>query len=244
MIKIIAGTDVGQRRENNEDAYAYRVIGENCGYAIVCDGMGGEKAGDVASTTACQILSKFFDRDLNEEVSEAATKAILFSAISAANAKVFSMSRENLQYNGMGTTLIVVVVVGRQMHVVNIGDSRIYLCKDRQVSQITRDHTVVQNLIDRGEISQEEALTHPQRHFITRALGVNNTLDIDYQMYDLEEGDMVLLCSDGLHSYLKTQELPELLRPCVREGSVQRLIDYANSHGGSDNITAVILVRS
>ena len=87
-------------------------------------------------------------------------------------------------------------------------------------------------------------MTHPQRHFITRALGVNNTLDIDYQMYDLEEGDMVLLCSDGLHSYLKTQELPELLRPCVREGSVQRLIDYANSHGGSDNITAVILVRS
>ena len=224
-------------------AFICRQIGEQTGYAIVCDGMGGENAGDVASATACRLIEKFFHRDIREGMSEGSAKAVIFSAISAANAKVYSMAKENPAYHGMGTTLVLAVVVGEQMHIVNIGDSRIYMVEKRAVKQLTRDHTLVQNMIDRGELSVEEAEHHPKKHYITRAIGVGDTLDIDYQMYELKKESVVLLCTDGLSNYLKLEKLPELLKSCIRKGSLQELIDYANNRGGSDNITAVVLYR-
>ena len=139
--------------------------------------------------------------------------------------------------------LVLAVVVGEQMHIVNIGDSRIYMVEKRAVKQLTRDHTLVQNMIDRGELSVEEAEHHPKKHYITRAIGVGDTLDIDYQMYELKKESVVLLCTDGLSNYLKLEKLPELLKSCIRKGSLQELIDYANNRGGSDNITAVVLYR-
>ena len=144
---------------------------------------------------------------------------------------------------GTGITLVLAVVVGEQMHIVNIGDSRIYMVEKRAVKQLTRDHTLVQNMIDRGELSVEEAEHHPKKHYITRAIGVGDTLDIDYQMYELKKESVVLLCTDGLSNYLKLEKLPELLKSCIRKGSLQELIDYANNRGGSDNITAVVLYR-
>ena len=174
-------------------------------------------------------------------MSELSAKSVIFSAISAANAKVYSMARENPDYQGMGTTLALAVVMGNQMHIVNIGDSRIYMAEKKAVKQLTRDHTLVQELVDRGELSQEEALHHPKKHYITRAIGVGDTVDIDYQMYELNEESIVLLCTDGLSNYLKNSQLPELLQGCVRENHIRTLIDYANDQGGSDNITAVII---
>lgn len=241
MIKVFGATDPGKVRKENQDAFAYRIIAENTAYAIVCDGMGGEKAGDVASSTACQMISKFFQRDISDTISESSMKSILFSAVSAANAKVYSMSKENPGYEGMGTTLVLAAVQGGVMHVVNVGDSRIYLSDGQTATQITRDHTVVQNLIDRGEINEEQASIHPQRHYITRAVGVEDEIDIDYQVIDLEQGSQVLLCSDGLSSYLSLELLPGLLQRCLEEESTQSLIDFANENGGSDNITAVLL---
>ena len=243
MIKLMGATDTGRLREQNEDAFICRQIGEQTGYAIVCDGMGGENAGDVASAAACRLIEKFFHRDIREGMSEGSAKAVIFSAISAANAKVYSMARENPAYHGMGTTLVLAVVVGEQMHIVNIGDSRIYMVEKRADKQLTRDHTLVQNMIDRGELSVEEAEHHPKKHYITRAIGVGDTLDIDYQMYELKKESVVLLCTDGLSNYLKLEKLPELLKSCIRKGSLQELIDYANNRGGSDNITAVVLYR-
>ncbi len=243
MIKFMGATDTGKMRHQNQDAFICRKVGENTGYAIVCDGMGGEKAGDIASSTACQMIEKFFHRDITEQMSEAAAKAVIFSAISAANAKVYSMSKENPDYHGMGTTLVLAVIIEEQMHIVNIGDSRIYMVEKKAVKQLTRDHTLVQNLIDRGEISEEEAVNHPKKHYITRAIGVGDTLDIDYQMYELKKESVVLLCTDGLSNYLRLEQLPELLKSCIRKNSIQELIDYANNQGGSDNITAVMLYR-
>ena len=195
--------------------------------------VGGENAGDVASATACRLIEKFFHRDIREGMSEGSAKAVIFSAISAANAKVYSMAKENPAYHGMGTTLVLAVVVGEQMHIVNIGDSRIYMVEKRAVKQLTH----------RGELSVEEAEHHPKKHYITRAIGVGDTLDIDYQMYELKKESVVLLCTDGLSNYLKLEKLPELLKSCIRKGSLQELIDYANNRGGSDNITAVVLYR-
>lgn len=243
MIKFMGATDTGKMRQQNQDAFICRRVGENAGYAIVCDGMGGENAGEVASATACQLIEKFFHRDVNENMTEAAVKAVIFSAISAANAKVYSMAKENPDYHGMGTTLVLAVVIGENMHIVNIGDSRIYMVEKKAVKQLTRDHTLVQNMIDRGEISEEEAVNHPKKHYITRAIGVGDTLDIDYQMYELKKESIVLLCSDGLSNYLKLEKLPEQLKSCVHKNSIQELIDFANDQGGSDNITAVMLYR-
>ena len=129
MIKFMGATDTGKVRQQNQDAFICRRVGENTGYAIVCDGMGGEKAGEVASATECQLSDKFFHCDVKEEMSESAAKAVIFSAISAANAKVYSMAKENPDYHGMGTTLVLAVVVGENMHIVNIGDSRIYMAE-------------------------------------------------------------------------------------------------------------------
>lgn len=243
MIKFMGATDTGKMRRQNQDAFVCRKVGENAGYAIVCDGMGGEKAGDIASSTACRLIEHFFHRDITEQMSEAAAKAVIFSAISAANAKVYSMAKENPDYHGMGTTLVLAVVIGEQMHIVNIGDSRIYMAEKKAVKQLTRDHTLVQSLLDRGEISEEEAENHPKKHYITRAIGVGDTLDIDYQMYELKKESVVLLCTDGLSNYLRQEQLPELLKNCIRKNSIQELIDYANNRGGSDNITAVMLYR-
>lgn len=242
MINFVGGTDTGKVRRQNQDSYVFRKISDQAGYAVVCDGMGGEKAGDVASKTACDLIEYFLHRDICEDMTESAAKAVIFSAVSAANAKVYSMAKENpVDYQGMGTTLVLAVVLGRQMHIVNIGDSRIYMVEKQSARQLTKDHTLVQDLLDHGEISEEEALHHPKKHYITRAIGVGDTLDIDYQMYELNEESIVLLCTDGLSNYLTLSQLPELLNGCVRQNSIHSLIDHANDQGGSDNITAVML---
>ena len=243
MINFIGGTDTGKVRLQNQDAFVFHKVSDHTGYAIVCDGMGGEKAGDVASSTACGLIEHFFRRDIRDGMTEMSIKAVIFSAISAANAKVYSMAQENPDYQGMGTTLVLAVVIENQMHIVNIGDSRIYMAEKKAVKQLTRDHTLVQELMDRGELSEEEALNHPQKHYITRAIGVSDTVDIDYQMYELNEESVVLLCTDGLSNYLKISQLPGLLQKCIKEDDIHTLIDYANDQGGSDNITAVIAVQ-
>ena len=135
MIRFMGATDTGRQRHQNQDAYICRRVGEQTGYAIVCDGMGGEKAGEVASATACQLIEKFLHRDIREGMSESAAKAVIFSAISAANAKVYSMAKENPNYHGMGTTLVLAVVLDEWMHIVNIGDSRIYMVEKKAVQQ-------------------------------------------------------------------------------------------------------------
>ena len=219
MIRFMGATDTGRQRHQNQDAYICRRVGEQTGYAIVCDGMGGEKAGEVASATACQLIEKFLHRDIREGMSESAAKAVIFSAISAANAKVYSMAKENPNYRSgwnmlLSLTvslipLVLAVVLDEWMHIVNIGDSRIYMVEKKAVQQLTRDHTLVQTMVDRGEISSEEAQNHPKKHYITRAIGVGDTLDIDYQMYQLKKESQVLLCTDGLSNYLRPEKLPE-----------------------------------
>lgn len=244
MLKIIGETNPGRVRPMNQDAFASKTFGENCGYAVVCDGMGGEKAGDVASKTTCDIITTFFSRDLREDMSEAAVKAVMFSAISAANAKVHSMAKNNREYFGMGTTLVAAVVLGEALHLISIGDSRLYIMDSKRAVQVTRDHTMVQNMVDRGEITSEEALTHPKRHLITRAVGVGDTLDIDYQMFELKPEYLLLLCTDGLSNYARPEKLAELVQKSVKDSTTKYLVDYANNQGGADNVTAVVMYQA
>ncbi len=243
MLKIIGETHPGRVRSMNQDVFAYQVLGDACGYAIVCDGMGGARAGDVASKTTCDMVAHFFNRDLRPEMSDAAIKAVMFSAISAANAKVYSMAKENREYSGMGTTMVAAVQMGSDLHIISIGDSRLYVCEKSKAVQITRDHTVTQRMVELGELTPEQALTHERRHQLTRAVGVGDTLDIDYQMVELKPDQRVLLCSDGLTNYAEDDILGKLVKKTVRDQNTKHLIDYANNCGGADNVTAVVLYR-
>ena len=244
MLKIIGETNPGRVRSMNQDVFAYQTIGDNCGFAIVCDGMGGARAGDVASKTTCDMVASFFNRDLRPNMSDGAIKAVMFSAISAANAKVYSMARENWEYSGMGTTMVAAVVMNNDLHIISIGDSRLYVVDKHNAMQVTRDHTVTQHMVEMGELTPEQALTHDRRHQLTRAVGVGDTLDIDYQMVELKPEHRILLCSDGLSNYASEDVLPKLVKKAVRDSNTKHLIDYANNRGGSDNITAVLLYRT
>ncbi len=243
MLKILGETHPGRVRSMNQDVFAYEILGDNCGYAIVCDGMGGAQAGDVASKTTCDLVAGFFSRDLHPDMSDSAIKAVMFSAISAANAKVYSMAKENREYAGMGTTMVAVIQMGDDLHIISIGDSRLYVTEKNKAVQITRDHTVAQRMVERGELTPEQALSDKRRHQLTRAVGVGDTLDIDYQLVELEKDQRVLLCSDGLTNYAEDDILGKLVKKTVRDQNTKHLIDYANNHGGGDNITAVVLYR-
>lgn len=241
MLKIIGETNPGRVRSMNQDVFSYQVLGDRCGFAIVCDGMGGAKAGDVASKTTCDMVTSYFSRDLRPDMKDGIIKAVMFSAISAANAKVYAMAKENEEYAGMGTTMVAAVWMNNDLHIISIGDSRLYVIEKNNAVQVTRDHTVTQHMVELGKLTPEQALTHENRHQLTRAVGVGNTLDIDYQMLELKPEQKVLLCTDGLTNYAGEDVLGKLVKKAVRDQNTKHLIDYANNRGGADNVTAVIM---
>lgn len=242
MIQIYGSTHCGLVRTQNQDSYITHIVDERTAYAAVCDGVGGANGGEVASATACQVLDEHLRRDIRPGLRELTVRNILASAIQAANAKIYQMARENQEYREMGTTLALAVVLDKRVYLAHVGDSRIYICDEKGAAQLTTDHTVVQAKLDRGEITSAEARIHPQRHYITRALGGLPTVDYDYDLYDGFEKDMqLLLCSDGFSNYLNMRELPLLLKRAEANRSAEGLIDYANDKGGRDNITAVVI---
>lgn len=164
-------------------------------------------------------------------------------AISHANLVVNRTARDTEALRGMGTTVVLAVAEGNTVTIAHAGDSRAYLIHGEELSQLTHDHTVVQMLMERGEITEEEALSHPQRHYITRAVGVDCEIRVEFSQAELGEGDAVLLCSDGLYNYADPTDFPRLVREALESGDASGFIDAANAGGGGDNITAVILVR-
>ena len=243
MLKIIGETNPGRVRSMNQDVFAYQTIGDNCGFAIVCDGMGGARAGDVASKTTCDMVASFFNRDLRPDMSDGAIKAVMFSAISAANAKVYSMARENWEYSGMGTTMVAALVRGRDVTVINVGDSRIYRVNRTGIRQLTVDHSLVQMMVDRGELTPELARTYPGKNFITRAIGTEPVVESDLFHYNVDRGDCLLLCSDGLSNMMDDQEiLFEVVHGTNKQLCCQRLLDIAKNRGAPDNVTSVLIL--
>lgn len=233
-LEAAAKTDRGRVRERNEDAM---LAGETV--FAVADGMGGHLAGDVAAATALEPV-----RALDGRVfADAATaQAALLDAILAANAAVVSKAADEPGLRGMGTTLTATIVEGRRLHVGHVGDSRAYLVRDGQMTQLTRDHTLVAHLIEEGQITEEEAASHPHRSIVTRAIGVDVDLEIDTLTIDLQDDDEVILCSDGLTGPVDDDEIRAvLLEEDDVDAAAEALVDLANEHGGPDNITVVLL---
>ncbi|MEX2324602.1 MAG: Stp1/IreP family PP2C-type Ser/Thr phosphatase [Nitriliruptoraceae bacterium] len=236
MRRLLAAgrSDVGRVRTSNEDAL---LVADSV--FAVADGMGGHVAGEVAASTALEPLT-----ELDGKVFADSNQAIeaLRNAVVAANETVSQMASEDPNYRGMGTTLTALLLEGQRVHLAHVGDSRAYLLRDGQFSQMTDDHTLVQHLIDEGQLTREQAANHPQRSVITRAIGVSPQVDVDSMTLELQPDDVLLLCSDGLTGVVDDETIAMYLRERMSpEETIDRLIALANSGGGPDNITVILL---
>jgi serine/threonine protein phosphatase PrpC len=230
-----AATDVGRMRKNNEDSYL-----SSQPVAAVADGMGGHSAGEVASAIAIEELAALGGRGPWEN--ETAATDDLKQAILRANRRIREMAASDRKLNGMGTTLVALLEDGDMVHVANVGDSRGYLLRQGELSQVTVDHSLVQELVDDGRLSPEDAERHPQRSVITRALGIDPEVEFDLFTYKLQVGDRLLLCSDGLSDVVEPAQIRKvLLRIPSAQRAARELIGVANEQGGPDNITVIVV---
>ena len=231
-------THRGAVRQQNQDAYAARTLEDGRVIALVCDGMGGARAGNVASSMAVERFMEEFLRAGGREEERMRQAAAL------ANREVFQRSIQDQDCAGMGTTLVAALAGEGGAVILNEGDSRAYHINQAGIALITRDHSLVEDLVERGQLTREEAKRHPNKHFITRALGADPDLMADCFRQPMAPGDYLLLCSDGLSNVVEEQEmLYEVIHGEGDEGCCQRLLDIALSRGAPDNVTAVLIRR-
>lgn len=238
-MKISAKTDVGKVRSNNQDFYLAGELPNGVTWAVVCDGMGGAMGGNIASETAAKIISEKLSSGYHEGMNDNSVKHLIISAVESANAGVYSKSKSDEALHGMGTTAVVVVINSDTMYLAHVGDSRIYVVSKDNITQLTSDHSVVQLMVDNGEITPEEAREHPKKNVITRALGVEDTVRIDYSQEVYNENEIVLLCTDGLTNYVSDEEILNICKESDSFLLADTLVCAANEHGGGDNVTVV-----
>ena len=239
-------TDRGKVRRDNQDSFLIERIDErDCLIAVLCDGMGGEKAGNIASDLAAKTyVGEVTQKMKLSRQKKPDARAMMATACHLANHMVYAYSCFDTNYTGMGTTLVSAVICGDDTFVLNVGDSRAYKLTRRRITQITKDHSLVQDMVDRGEITAEEARYHPRRNVITRALGVDENVPSDIFKVRLAKGDLLLLCSDGLTNMLEDREIFALSRENTDPLSLGRaLMAQALDRGASDNVTIVILSK-
>lgn len=237
-MKFRGKTDVGIMRHSNQDDFFVGELPNGAVLAVVCDGMGGANAGNVASKKATEVISSFFERSYRNGLNSEGITALLQSAILSANIEVYDMAQKNTELAGMGTTVVAAFVSKEFAVVSHVGDSRAYLIGE-QVLQLTRDHSVVQSLIESGKLTPEEARVHPRRNIITRALGIEPEILVDSDEFVVSEGESLLLCSDGLSNFLSNEEIKDIFVNNTPETVADVLVDSANKNGGADNITVV-----
>ncbi len=234
-------SNIGKIRKENQDAYAVRRVSDDIVFAVVCDGMGGANGGSIASHMACDSLMEVLEKNFR---SRGDIRGIIRKAVNHANSIVFDASLNDPTLSGMGTTMVLAIVNGDDLYIANVGDSRAYLLTNDALTQISTDHSAVQELVDLGKITKEEARVHPQKNLITRAIGVDDFVKFDFYSYPLEKSDIVLLCSDGLSNFCGDETLKDILGSGKEpEAVVRDLVDHANEEGGRDNITALIIKR-
>lgn len=243
MIITASGSDTGRLREVNQDVCAVRKFADGTVFAVVCDGMGGERGGNIASEIAEHVITGYIEERMSKK-HPGQPKDILCEALNRANSEIYRTACSNAELRGMGTTAAAVLLSedSEVVHIVNVGDSRVYQLRGDGIRQLTRDHSVVQMMIENGEITESEARTHPKKHYITRAVGVMKELEVDYISADIMAGDRLLICSDGFSNYFEIDEIYSLMNNCTEDIS-KRLIDEANARGGSDNITVVVITK-
>ncbi|NLJ97083.1 MAG: Stp1/IreP family PP2C-type Ser/Thr phosphatase [Clostridiales bacterium] len=238
-MKAFSITDIGEKRKINQD-YVFcdlNSIGNLPNLFIVADGMGGHNAGDYAS----KFCVEYFTKQINES-NQTSPIVMIEEAIKDTNDKLYEKSKEQKDLEGMGTTFVVATILDNVMYVANIGDSRLYVIS-KEIKQITEDHSLVQAMVKTGELNKDEAKEHPNKNIITRALGVNETVEPDFFEVELKEGDIVLMCSDGLTNMLEDDEIERVVRENADDlpTATETLVRLANQNGGKDNIAVIII---
>lgn len=239
-MKLAGKTDVGRVRQENQDDYRAGELPGGAVWALVCDGMGGAKGGREASQGACNVIENFFQEQY-AQCGAGQEEPFLKKTLLYANRFVFQKAAHEEALAGMGTTAVCALVRSGNVYLCHAGDSRAYLIRDGKLTQLTHDHSYVQELVDCGTITEEEAEHHPQKNIITKALGVDYRLEPEFTAAKLKREDRLLLCTDGLTNMVPVEEMEELLGQGTFYDLPDRLIEAANAHGGSDNITALLL---
>ena len=237
-MKTFSMTDVGRKREINQD-YVHinnSPIGKLPNLFVVADGMGGHKAGDFASKYTVEVLEEVIRQSPAEHPRE-----ILQEGAQEANDKLIEAAGRDIKLEGMGTTLVAATVIDHTLYFLNVGDSRLYLI-NKEIRQLSKDHSLVEEMVRLGGIKEEEAKHHPDKNIITRAIGVNKKLEADFYEYILNKGDVILMCTDGLSNMVENDEIFSIVKGArdVVE-AVEQLVERANEHGGRDNIGVVIV---
>ncbi len=235
-------TDPGCVREQNQDTYQIVPLSRNAVLCVVCDGMGGAKSGNVASSLAVEAFTQEVKRAWKSDMDIDQTDSVLQDAVKLANFTVYERSQQSEDFAGMGTTLVAVLIHAKTACVVNVGDSRAYHIHEDGICQVTVDHSLVQMMIDRGEMSKERAKNYPGKNLITRAIGTEPAVNCDIFHRKLERGDCVVLCTDGLSNLMDEQEiLFEVTYGEVKEACCAHLLEIAKNRGAPDNVTSVLV---
>lgn len=235
-------TDAGNVRTQNQDFYRIEPLGDKVLLAVVCDGMGGAKSGNVASRLACEVFTEEVKRSFRREMTQNELEAMLRTAVKLANISVYEHSQLSEEYSGMGTTLVAALIVDTAALVINVGDSRAYALDNDGIRCITVDHSLVEIMVQRGELTHEQAKNHPGKNLITRAVGTEKQVYADIFRVPLARGECLLLCTDGLSNQMADQEiLFEVLHGARKDNCCQRLLEIAKNRGAPDNVTSVLI---
>lgn len=233
-------SDVGRRRNTNQDYASVFTNQEGIKLAVLADGMGGHRAGDIASQMAVTNLGADWEGQALKDSEKIAQWFI--QTIQNENGKIYQRGQEKPEYNGMGTTIVAAALSETRFTIANVGDSRAYLVREDQLKQLTEDHSLVNELVKSGEISQEMAVNHPRKNILTRSVGMPGTVEVDVATYSWQLGDRLLLCSDGLTNMLSEEMIVSIIDGAGSlTDKVKELIDRANEAGGADNITALLI---
>ncbi len=239
-MRITAKTDIGKVRTSNQDSYLAGEMSGGVAWAVVCDGMGGAAGGNVASSTAVRMISHTIDECYRNGMKPSSIYNMLESAIAGANAYLYDMAQKDESLSGMGTTCVTAIMVDGKLYVAHVGDSRAYLVSSNgTLRQLTRDHSMVQDLVENGTITADEAKSFPGKNIITRAIGVDNRVAVDFIEDSYEKDDILLLCTDGLTNFVSDDEIIATATDASSFEYAEKLVDLANENGGGDNITVV-----
>lgn len=240
---IASKTDIGRKRDENQDRVRCGFLGDNISLSIVCDGMGGALSGGIASEEAINVIYDRIAANFRPDFDPNRVRNLMLTAVHAANTIVYEKSKEDIDKNGMGTTCVAALVCGKHCYIVNVGDSRCYLMEEGKIRQVTTDHTYVRMLYEQGQISEEELKTHRMKNVITRAVGVEPDVDVDYFEIEPQGNFTLLLCSDGLSNYCSNEIIYGFVFGKNLDNAVADLVNYSNEQGGKDNISVALVAN-